>query len=1043
MPSTVEQRWNLIGSGLDSYIGQNCQDPRTSRVIQSWIPSDNGELTREWAEPAYASNTVSGPICGLYEFDQNVTAVGTAAATIVRYYFAAARTNSTVGTKTCNLYQMVSGAWTQVTAVGTLADVPMVVVQEDNMFLVDGENNWLFDGTVWVECGMQIPLNPPAINISNGSAQVYFDNGTYTDFDGVTFDLFSSAPDYQGTVSISYPAGTPTSSTNVTVADGCSLLFNPQAYNGTLDPNVQPMEWATLNTSGGITGYTTVSGATNHYNAAISCALVIPAPGSYTITFIHDDGAFFGFGPGAQQGATPYLTKGDTTNVFQTATAVNNYSAALAGTSYSCNHNGGNVWQETFVIYFPNADCYPLEIDYTNWENNQCLIFQIAPNGSSGITPNPNVLPLPSGTISQINASIGKYYWFTNADQTTGVATESSSSPIGVVSGPLVGGTVDVYQQPGLFTSSSSSKTVTGSNSTDNPGPVSPDLNPTMAGQVLYINGTLIGTIASVGVGATLSLTSVTNPIDGNAVYTGTITGGKNDGLVGSIFTITGFSNAGNNITDAVCIASTLTTITFANASSVAETHAASATSPATTLVLEANAAANETDGRAVICDARATHWYVYASESDGSKVGQLLSLPCPVTQDLATTPYSDTSPFLSSANNSYLPIFRPLRNDPPVPSKLLEVHKVCQWRREEFSPNFFAFTANEEVTSGNNGDPAQCLPGCNTNTVSDMVNVISFPNQATQIRSLISHVDALYMFSEKSCYLLYGQSVDDFGISQTQTFAQGIAGRFAGKSTPNGLVFVSYDKRAFLYPTSLYASYLSQAGAATTALQEIGKPMRNKFALMDPNRLDEVVTEHYHFGIRDWWVVAFPQTDGTYVTYVWDFNDRGWFQLQRGFASLAVFEVSNGCLVLVGGDINGNTWVIDDQTGTYASDAALPIATWRPALIDFGDTSKAHLFKHIELEFDSAALAQNITITAWLDPLSVDSPGVGRIMYLRPALGANRYRAFLTGNATCQRMLLQVQAASTANAGAIRGVMLVAQTVPGMIGGDNKFGGA
>ena len=29
-----EQKWNLLGSGQDSYSGQNSQDPRTSRLIQ-------------------------------------------------------------------------------------------------------------------------------------------------------------------------------------------------------------------------------------------------------------------------------------------------------------------------------------------------------------------------------------------------------------------------------------------------------------------------------------------------------------------------------------------------------------------------------------------------------------------------------------------------------------------------------------------------------------------------------------------------------------------------------------------------------------------------------------------------------------------------------------------------------------------------------------------------------------------------------------------------------------------------------------------------
>jgi len=313
-------------------------------------------------------------------------------------------------------------------------------------------------------------------------------------------------------------------------------------------------------------------------------------------------------------------------------------------------------------------------------------------------------------------------------------------------------------------------------------------------------------------------------------------------------------------------------------------------------------------------------------------------------------------------------------------------------------------------------------------------------------------------MFSEKQCYPLYGQSVDDFAISQMVTFALGAAGRFAGVSTPNGLVFMSYDKRAFLYPTSLYSTYLAQGGAAQSALTEIGKPLRNVFSQIPSTRLDEVVSVHYHFGIRDWWVISFPTSVNSDVpqTWVWDFMGKSWFQLQRGFCSLQVFEVSEGALVLIGGGADGNTYVVDDQTGTYytvnnqnyavsPSLGNLPVATWRPALINFGNEEIGHIFRRLELEFSSEALAQDVSITAWFDPLLVDQPGQGKTMHLRPALGAGRYSAMLAepgSGAVCQRMLLQIQARASANTGVIRGVKLYADPAPGFITGANRPGG-
>ena len=1039
MPRSAEQRWNLLGAGQDSYSGQNAQDPRTSRRVQSWIPQDDGQLHRELPEPAYAANTVSGPIVGLYEFDQN-----NGHGAIVRYYFCAARINSTVGTKNCNFYQLVSGSWSQITAVSPLADAPMCVTQENNFFLADGVSNWVFNGLIWVQCGINFPLNTVAINNATGNAQVYFDAS------GVSLKFWSDNSGYNGSFPLTYPAPAPAATASATV--GASLLFNPN-QPGNSGP--VPWNWQTLNDSNGqIVGSTVPwSGATSHFDMTASCKLVIPVPGAYIIQMWHTDGAFFGFGNGVNTGNAPTLASGPNVGIFQTLTPVNGYPI-MGGTNQRAQND--SPWGDTFAVIFNQADTYPLEIAYADWEGSGQLTFTITQATQSGTGPAPNINPYfnSNSNPGQVSAVVGRYYWQTNADQTNGVATESSSSPIGLSTGPLTGGSVNVYQQPGLFTCNTTSTTVTGSNSTDNPGPISPDLNGAMVGQTLYINGAKIGTVAGVGSGGTLTLTAVGGPVQTTlasgavvylTTYTGTITGGANNALAGTIQTIAGFVNSGNNLTNAVVFSSTATTLVMQNASSTAESNAATATSPASSLTLAANALVNKTNGRAVICDARCTHWNVYASESDGSKIGQYL-FSVPVTQDLSTAPFTDTSPFLDNPSNTFLPIFRPVRNDVPVPSKILTVHKTRQWRRQESSPNFFAFTANEEVTSGNNGDPAQCLPGASVNTVSDMVNVVSYPDQSARIRGLVPHLDSLYMFSEKQCYPLYGQSVDDFAIAQTVAFALGLSGRFAAKSTTNGMVFLTYDRRAFMYPTSLYSSYLAQGGAASSALVEIGKPIRNILAKIPATRLDEVVSEWYHFGVRDWWVLTFPTsaTGDAPQTWVWDFMGKGWFQLQRGFTSVAMMEVGEGNLVLIGGGADGNTYVVDDQTGTYNTTGTLPASTWQPALIDFGNPEEAHVFRRLELEFDSKALAQTIQLTVWLDPLDIDNPGVGRKLHLKPALGANRYSASLTdqGGAVCQRMLLQVYAPANTLPGVVRGMKLVADSAPGFITGANVVGG-
>jgi Putative Ig domain len=71
-------------------------------------------------------------------------------------------------------------------------------------------------------------------------------------------------------------------------------------------------------------------------------------------------------------------------------------------------------------------------------------------------------------------------------------------------------------------------------------------------------------------------LTSVASSVGGTAVYTGTIVGGASNAFAGFSFTVSGFTNGGNNGYFA-CTASSATTLTLVNANAVVETHAAQA----------------------------------------------------------------------------------------------------------------------------------------------------------------------------------------------------------------------------------------------------------------------------------------------------------------------------------------------------------------------------------------------------------------------------------------------------------------------------------
>jgi hypothetical protein len=152
-------------------------------------------------------------------------------------------------------------------------------------------------------------------------------------------------------------------------ANGNSVLFNPPQFNGTTDPLVSPVEWATLDGAGIITGYTVPwSGATFNYNMIVTGTLTFPASGQYSFQINHDDGMFWGIGPSG--GNQPTRISGPNTcpAPVATLTALNGYNVMGAN-----NVSGYNT--DTFTINVPAAGDYPFEIDYCQWESEQCLNF--------------------------------------------------------------------------------------------------------------------------------------------------------------------------------------------------------------------------------------------------------------------------------------------------------------------------------------------------------------------------------------------------------------------------------------------------------------------------------------------------------------------------------------------------------------------------------------------------------------------------------------------------------------------------------------------
>jgi hypothetical protein len=224
----------------------------------------------------------------------------------------------------------------------------------------------------------------------------------------------------------------------LTAVAGTSVLFNPQQYNGTPDPNVQPMEWATINGAGEITGYTVpYSGATQNYNMIVTFTLTFPAAGQYTFTINHDDGIFWAIGQGGPGGTNSVsLISGPTNcaNPAATITALNGYKfTGLNGVG--ANNPQSGYANDAYVVNVPVAGDYPVEIDYVQWENNQALAFYC-----QGQTPVPGTPE--TGTSQPIwpawTTSFAAYNPSTKTLTFPNVSETNNSGPTGTGgSGPL------------------------------------------------------------------------------------------------------------------------------------------------------------------------------------------------------------------------------------------------------------------------------------------------------------------------------------------------------------------------------------------------------------------------------------------------------------------------------------------------------------------------------------------------------------------------------------------------------------------------------
>lgn len=967
-----QTRFNLV-TGQDSYSSQTASNPSTSRKLQSWIPSLAGDLVRELADPLYL-NSLGSPIGFLFEYDR-VNPDGS----ITRLFFCATSTQ---------LFQKVANSWSAITlpypsgipSNTGLIGYPQAVVTNNLLQLSDGAVTWLFDGTTWVIAGLPIPQVAPSIAPTATTGQnittIVRRSGLVTVTIAAPLSIVTGTIPYPIALTIAGTTDTSLSGTFIATPVTATVFTYPQTGLVDTSDSTGTADWAHLTVT------------TNKY---------------YWVSFLDQT-----TGRGLAQSDVSPISVGSGTVSGQVEVVRPRFGQATLNNNsntVTLNAGGGGGGGQTNETKAPTGFTNPDPSLLGNTYNSPGNAFDGNPaTSSNGVAQ--TALNGPSVTAScrwgSWSPASGNYSALTLYITSSGSASAPGLNGAGQSEASVQysldgGGTWHTLWD------------IQGFDNTPGSQPGSTNAIPLPPG--IPLSNILVRSFCAVS-------PNVTN------FGTRTMTAQAQIIEISTIGTLSGSS--GGSGSGGAFVPSDVGQTLYINGTNVGAI--ASVPNGSTAILVNTWAGSNIT-GNYLVAPARATHWVLYASESENSQVGFQLAI-VPIT----TMFYVDSSPFVGASASLYNPIERPVRNDPPVASKIQTLHKSRVFRRRESNPRFFNYTANEEVAGNLNGSPQECTPGTDPNTLSDIVNEDPLNDSSAIIRAMSSHGDPLYLGSEKNITPLYGQSIDSFQLSNIIAFQVGVAGRYAMTSTPHGLVFVSYDKKVYLYP-SQYPPGLA-GGDATQYLIELSRPLRPTFEQMLSSDLDNIRIVFYNYGRRNWLVLAYQDKSNVYHTWVYDFEVQSWFELQRGVVSLAVFEVNPGDKVLVGGDATGQVYVLDDLTGNFTSSAALPVATFRPALIDWGKPDHYHVFRYVEFEVDNVNLGlQSIAINYYLDPVNVDAlPAPDGTLTLTQVRGSNFFRGFVKGGALCYRMMLEIVAQSDTNAGRLRGLNIVADEAASLI---------
>jgi len=243
---------------------------------------------------------------------------------------------------------------------------------------------------------------------------------------------------------------------------------------------------------------------------------------------------------------------------------------------------------------------------------------------------------------------------------------------------------------------------------------------------------------------------------------------------------------------------------------------------------------------------ARATHWSVYMSELSNSDILRRVATVAitSATTDISAEPAS-TSPTM------------PIRNDPVLPTKVLEVWKNRVVMRSETNNDQLWFTAFGEVKGLLNGACEESLPGRGSASVSDIVNSWTLPDAGEPLTAALWYEEYLWAFSDRNTYVIRGEgalldarSLRDF--FPTHIFSFGAAGPDCVCGTPYGLAFLTKERNLWLWP-------------GTGEMLDIGKDIQTRLNTLSDVQLQKVQLFYWTGGGNTWLVINLADRVGVF----------------------------------------------------------------------------------------------------------------------------------------------------------------------------------